>query len=456
MAAVIACAEAGVSFRDPDNVAAQYVVLVGAGVALLVAIDVALRAAQRTGTRRPTREAMRAVRRERWTPRRAAAVGIALVSFYVTYLAYRNLKAIVPFLRPDDLFDRELADVDRGMFLGHDPAALLHGLLGTGVAAHLLSTFYAAFIVFLPLSLGLALVFSHRLQLSLFYAAALSINWVLGAATYFLLPALGPIYAFPQWFAELPHTEATRLQQMLLDDRTGFLADPTNGTPQAIAAFASLHVAMSFTALLAVYLLGLGRWLKIVLWAWLVVTLIATVYLGWHYVVDDIAGMALGVMSLLLARLLTGFDPRTAASQEAVPVRAPTEEERFGALTRSRQPLGASGRLRARRAGCCRARWSARAPRRSRPRPRPAGSTGARAPRGSCRTAGGATSPGRTRAGWPPGAACRRVRGGACRSPTSAASSRHARAGPPQARAPSPAAAVAVRAASRPRRRPRR
>ena len=60
---------------------------------------------------------------------------------------------------------------------------------------------YAAFIVFLPLSLGLALVFSHRLQLSLFYAAALSINWVLGAATYFLLPALGPIYAFPQWFS---------------------------------------------------------------------------------------------------------------------------------------------------------------------------------------------------------------------------------------------------------------
>ena len=120
---------------------------------------------------------------------------------------------------------------------------------------------------------------------------------------------------------------------MLLDDRTGFLADPTNGTPQAIAAFASLHVAMSFTALLAVYLLGLGRWLKIVLWAWLVVTLIATVYLGWHYVVDDIAGMALGVMSLVLARLITGFDPRTAASQEAVPVRAPTEEERFGALS---------------------------------------------------------------------------------------------------------------------------
>jgi membrane-associated phospholipid phosphatase len=64
-----------------------------------------------------------------------------------------------------------------------------------------------------------------------------------------------------------------------------------------------------------------------------VLTLVATVYLGWHYVVDDIAGIALGVMSLILARMLTGFDPRSAASQATVPVRAPTEEERFGALT---------------------------------------------------------------------------------------------------------------------------
>jgi hypothetical protein len=321
--ALIACADAGIAFRDPDNVAAQYVVLVGIGVALLVWLDVYVRAARRTGTRRPTRAAMGAVRRERWTPSRMAAVAIALVSFYATYLAYRNLKSLIPFLRPGDLFDRELADVDRAIFLGTDPAALLHGVLGTGISAHLLSTFYAAFIVFLPLSLGVALVFSHRLQVSLFYAAALSFNWVLGAASYFLLPALGPIYAFPEWFADLPRTEATRLQQMLLDDRVGFLADPAHGTPQAIAAFASLHIAMSFTALLMVHLVDVDRRLKRALWAWMVITLVATIYLGWHYVVDDVAGIAIGGASLLLARWLTGFDPRTAAGPPAVAAARP-------------------------------------------------------------------------------------------------------------------------------------
>ena len=39
-------------------------------------------------------------------------------------------------------------------------------------------------------------------------------------------------------------------------------------------------------------------------------TFIATVYLGWHYVVDDVAGLAMGAIAVILARLLTGFDPR--------------------------------------------------------------------------------------------------------------------------------------------------
>ncbi len=310
VAALIATAQAGVAFRDPDHVAALYVVEVGAGVALLVALDILLRARRRTGARWPSREAMREVRRERWTARRGAAVALALVSFYVTYLAYRNLKAVVPLLRPEDLFDAELADVDKVLFLGNDPAVLLHDLLGTGLAAHFLSTFYVAFIVFLPLSLGLALVFAERLRVSLFYATALCFNWVLGAATYFMLPALGPIYVYPETFSALPHTEVTRLQELLMDQRVGFLADTATGTPQAIAAFVSLHVAMSFTALLAAYMLDLGRRVKQALWIWLALTFLATVYLGWHYVIDDIAGLVIGAAALVLAKLVTGFDPR--------------------------------------------------------------------------------------------------------------------------------------------------
>jgi len=306
LAALVATREAGVPLRDPDHVAALYLALVGLGVALMVGLDIAIRAARRTGTWRPSRAAMRRVRRERWTPARGLAVGSALVGFYVTYMAYRNLKAIVPLLRPGDVFDRQLADLDRGMFLGHDPAALLHAALGTGVAAHVLSAFYVAFIVFLPLSLAVALVFSPNLQTGLFYATALSINWVLGAASYFLLPSLGPIYAEPGDFGHLPASEVTHLQDVLLDQRIAFLAHPATATPQSIAAFASLHISMSLTAALAAHLLGLGRRLKIGLWIWFALTTLATIYLGWHYVLDDLGGLVIAVGALALARALTG------------------------------------------------------------------------------------------------------------------------------------------------------
>jgi membrane-associated phospholipid phosphatase len=312
IAALVTTREVGLPLRDPDHVAALYLALVGCAMAMLVGLDIAVRAGRRSGTRRPSRAAMASVRRERWTLGRGVAVGSALVSFYVSYMAYRNLKSVVPLLRPGELFDRQLADIDRALFAGSDPAALLHTLLGTGITTHVLSTAYVAFIVFLPLSLALALVFSPDLQAGLFYATALSINWVLGAASYFLLPSLGPIYADPAAFAALPASEVTHLQAVLLDQRVEFLRDPASSTPQAIAAFASLHISMSLTAAVAAHLLGLGKRLRTGLWIWFALTAATTIYLGWHYVLDDVGGLIIAALALALARALTGIDLRTA------------------------------------------------------------------------------------------------------------------------------------------------
>jgi len=42
------------------------------------------------------------------------------------------------------------------------------------------------------------------------------------------------------------------------------------------------------------------------------VTAVATIYLGWHYVIDDVAGVVIGLIALVLASALTGFKLRTA------------------------------------------------------------------------------------------------------------------------------------------------
>ena len=331
--ALIATDAAGVPLRDPDHVAGRRLLGVLWFVLGLVALDVVVRAVRLSPGRWPTRAALLTVRRDRWTLGRAVAVASSLLAFYGTYLAYRNLKSVVPLLRPHVNFDRALAELDRDLFGGRDPAELLHTLLGTGVTTHVLSAAYVAFIVFLPLTIGVALVFSTRLQPALFYVTAQSINWCLGIVSYFLLPSLGPIYFEPATFAQLPASEVTHLQAVLLDQRVDFLRDPASATPQSIAAFASLHVSMSFTAAAAAQLLGLGRRLKIALWTWLAVTLVGTVYLGWHYVLDDIAGLAMGAMALALARvgvpIQLRMSRRRRAGEPATTGQASTESAGF-------------------------------------------------------------------------------------------------------------------------------
>jgi len=341
LAALLTTHAVELPLRDPDHVAALYLALVGFGMVVLVGLDILVRAGRRSGSFPPSRAAMRRVRRERWTKGRGLAVGTALVGFYVTYLAYRNLKSVVPLLRPGELFDRELADLDRGLFGGSDPAALLHSLLGTGVQTHILSAAYVAFIVFLPLTIGLALVFSRNLQAGLFYTTAQSLNWMLGVASYFLLPSLGPIYADPAAFANLPVSEVTHLQDILLDQRLEFLRDPATGTPQSIAGFASLHISMSFTAAVAAHLLGLGRRAKIGLWIWFAVTWGNTIYLGWHYVLDDVAGMILGAMALALAAVLSGVDLRAARQPQWATV--PVVKRGWDGDRPARRPVPTSG-----------------------------------------------------------------------------------------------------------------
>src|SRR3712207_1795809 len=145
IAAIAVTDQAGFTIRDPDQVAIGYFFMVGFAVLLLVGLDIAIRAGRTEDTWRPSRAAMSEVRRERWNRRRCISVAIAVASFYTAYFAYRNLKASVPLLHPT-LYDGDLLDLERTIF-GNDPADILHSVLGTGVASHILSWTYASFIV---------------------------------------------------------------------------------------------------------------------------------------------------------------------------------------------------------------------------------------------------------------------------------------------------------------------
>lgn len=305
-AAVVVAVTYHLPLRDPDGVAVPTYVRLPIILLLAFLTDVVPRAAWRGRSVVRFPRTLVEVIRERWPWEHTRFALVGLGAWYLTYAAFRNLKSFVPFVNRD-LWDSTLEKFDRILFLGHDPATVLHDLLGTGWAAQVLSFVYVAWIVLVPVTLVIALVWSRDREGGAWYVTAVAVDWVLGVATYFAVPTLGPIYAQPQNFTDLPHTYVSTLQESMITDRYTVLYDPF-GTHavQTIAAFASLHVGIMVTVCLMASLLGMQRWIRVSMWVFLGLTEIATVYLGWHYVADTLGGVVLGAAGVWIAALGTG------------------------------------------------------------------------------------------------------------------------------------------------------
>ncbi len=285
--------------RDPDGVVVPTYVRLPLIVLAALALDIVPRAVLR-------RRSVVAVARERWSRDQLVFALAGVITWYACYAAFRNLKSYVPFVN-DRLWDNELASFDRSIFLGHDPADVLHSVLGTGWAAEAMSLVYVVWIVLVPLSLAVALLWTRSRAAGSWYVTAVAVDWVLGVATYFAMPTLGPIYSAPQDFSSLNDTMVTGLQESMMSDRAEVLADPfATGAVQTIAAFASLHVAIMVTMVLIAHLIGLPRVILVASHVFLALTVVATVYLGWHFFVDALAGAVLGAAAVWIAAIGTG------------------------------------------------------------------------------------------------------------------------------------------------------
>ena len=90
-----------------------------------------------------------------------------------------------------------------GCFFGNDPAVLLHNAFGTTVSAHVLSYVYLFFLPMVPISVTIWLVWSRNVSFGYWFVTAQCITWTLGTASYYLIPTLGPNFAFP-WLYRAP------------------------------------------------------------------------------------------------------------------------------------------------------------------------------------------------------------------------------------------------------------
>ena len=237
--------------------------------------------------------------RTHWNRERLTLVALGVAGFYIVYVSYRNLKSALPALT-DAQYDHELHLIDKALFFGHEPGAVLQAAIGTHVAAWFLSYIYLWFLPLVPIAVTCWLVWSKNLSFGYWFVCAQAIGWTLGTISYYALPTVGPGIQYPQVYQPLAHTPTTDLMNSLVNARHSALWDTQAKAAQTVAGFASLHVAITLlTALMVQYTVG-AKWLRIVFWVNFCCTFVATLYFGWHYVSDDVAGVMIALTSFYL------------------------------------------------------------------------------------------------------------------------------------------------------------
>ncbi len=244
--------------------------------------------------------------REHWDRERITLVVVGLVTFYITYVSYRNLKSFLPFIMGEDKYDRELHLIDRALLFGHEPATALHAIFGTGISSHFLSTIYLWFLPLVPLALAAWLVWSSNITFGYWFATSQCLAWALGTASYFALPTLGPGFQYSYLYTDLPATGSSALMEALSYGRKDVLRDGAVGSVQSVAGFASLHVAITLLVALMVQYTLRNRILHIIFWTNFAITVVATLYFGWHYIADDFAGVVIALFAFWAGGLASG------------------------------------------------------------------------------------------------------------------------------------------------------
>lgn len=270
-----------------------------AGVAGLIAL---IRLAQAWLRGRPLGWTSAGLARQPWPEilllRLPLALGLSAATSYLYFTFKVNIPAFAAFT-----WDPVFAAIDRALFLGQDPWTVTHGLLPRAWATRLLDGIYLAWYLVLFTAILAVGVLPLRHPLRLAFLLAIALDWVIGGvilAT--LMPAAGPVYVDritgdPTFLplmhrlyeqAEQAPLMALRIQEWLW---AGYIRADVD--PAGISAFPSLHVAIPATC--ACLGFATDRLVGWVLAVFTLAVLVGSVHLGWHYAIDGLGGVALGV-----------------------------------------------------------------------------------------------------------------------------------------------------------------
>ncbi len=222
-----------------------------------------------------------------------AILGIQLVVLQVGSLTW--LKTMMPLTVPF-WADPMLADLDHAIF-GTDPWRLLTWLKPV---EPLIDATYSLWFPIKSLTMAAILISppsfrKSRAALAYFYTIG-----IFGVVGQYALSSAGPLFydlaGFGQRFAEMPMTSIVAGARAYLWDSYVTGGDKIGS---GISAMPSIHVAMAAWVALTVRSAIPRLWL--LGWIFYAVILVGSVYLGWHYAVDGIAGTIAALLSWRLS-----------------------------------------------------------------------------------------------------------------------------------------------------------
>jgi hypothetical protein len=204
------------------------------------------------------------------------------------------LKAAMPFsvgFQADQL----LADADAWIFFGTDPWRLVQWLPPTLIDTAYVTWAQSTLFLMAVLPLFPKTQQRDRAILSFFLVVSAS------AILQYALPSAGPIFyerlGFGDRFADLP---SRPWATVTADYLWANYLDNGSRVGAGISAFPSLHVAGA--AWVAAVVSSYSKKLAPVAWAYFLLILMGSVFLGWHYALDGIAGL---VIALVMYRLVS-------------------------------------------------------------------------------------------------------------------------------------------------------
>lgn len=194
-------------------------------------------------------------------------------------------------------FDSTLLAADRALF-GETPSVAMQKWISSGLTSFM-SLCYFLHLVFPPVMAFLW----YRRDVRIFRQFLLAILFcgAIGTLGYLLIPAVGPGVAYPQLYSK---SLTGSLYQPIIDfmDRARAPRD----------AFPSLHIAIS--AVVLIFAARYNRVVLLILAPLILGNWISTIYLRYHYFVDDIGGFVLAVASVLIAGAALSWEARYQAA----------------------------------------------------------------------------------------------------------------------------------------------